>query len=586
MGSIKDVTPHEASVTVGTDSQKRNELTFTIEASGPSLYLSMLVPKGEAGLIRQESDVNDIEFRFARLGASENRPSVNPKRAPKEPNGYLEYRLGNWRDGLSIPDGTAKFELKIANLLCNAVPGDAEISFLSSSDRANPKKVTIRKQPPNETLQPSPILYFCADQDELLGEGDVKLSWQVRGDLPVTVSANRSRPLAVQDGAASCEDTIGETTEYILRLKDSKYSQFSSKYTVQVWEKGWHQIQPFATALPGATKRVLQYAFPTVLFGTAGKNRADAFYALFARVRQGTPAMLCTSTDGLTNWQVIDGLVPHGMETSPGVCQQDCLWLVGGSAVDPELKSRDFWYYDPDHPEWDWRQASVEGADAFEPRMGHACVSLTDGSILVLGGLGGFQCLTDVWRFEILPDRGNAKRLRGQQLETGAAWKPRCMFGAFERNGMAGEVWVAGGMDSPNGQPLGDVWSRQFNAPAQSWQARPKSGNDRYLTSGAVATGVAPRGGGVVAVVAVRGGTNQTTTDSAMQETYSITTTQDNWVSNKDVIRRPSAANEWIHKPHSVTVVMFKDRLFARYLHRDALLDDSNDAPALYVYRW
>jgi hypothetical protein len=586
MAKIESVSSQKKSLIVGTAAQKDNEVVFTIDVTGKTnLFLIVHIPTGENGIIRKTEDANDIAFRLTRLPLDANESMTGRPRGSEDETKFLAFLPGDQDDGLAIPDGeTAKFELRIGNILCNAKMGKADIQIISSEDLANPKPVTIEKLEPKEQDQANPILYFIAEPSLRISKGDLTLRWQVRGNLPVKVTNDRGAELRIQDGAVSCQDTIERTTTYTLQIasnKDqtsNKYENFRSQYTVNVWGKGWDELQPFKTAFA--------YAYPNVLFDTAGRAADDDLYALFARVGAKSLTALCKSQDGLTGWQVINEFVPPGMESSPGVRQEDCLWLIGGSAADPERKSKNFWYFITKKPELGWQQAKVEGADAFERRMGHACVSMRDGSILVLGGLGQYRCLNDVWSFKVEPDGTEKKKLRATQLNSNSPWKPRCMFAALEQG--PGNIWVCGGVDSPNGQPVGDLWSHGFNnhSVPWEWEPRTKGGNDTYPTADAIAAGVARRNDGLVAVLAERQGGNQTKTKPVMWELNDITSTRDSWRVNTYPLKWPVPKDDWTVLPHSITAVLFKERLFVRYLHRNALLDKANEAPALYVYIW
>lgn len=589
MAKIEKVSSQKKSLIVGTAAQKDNEVVFTIDVTGDTnLFLIVHIPTGENGIIRETQDANDIAFSLTRLPPNANEPMTGRPRGTDDETKFLAFLPGDWDDGLPVPAGeTAKFELRIGNILCNAKLGPADIQIISGDDTAHPKSVTIEKREPKEEDQANPILYFFAEPSLLIGKGDLTLRWQVRGNLPVKVTNDRGTELPIQDGAVSCQDTIDRKTQYTLQIAgnkikpaSNKYDNFRPQYTVNVWGKGWDELQPFKT---GSV-----YAYPVVLFDTAGKTANDNLYALFARVGAKRLTALCKSQDGLTGWQVINEFVPPGMESSPGVRQEDCLWLIGGSAVDPERKSKNFWYFITKKPELGWQQAKVEGADAFERRMGHACVSMRDGSILVLGGLGQYRCLNDVWSFEVEPDGTDKKKLRATQLNSNSpsSWKPRCMFGALQQG--PGNIWVCGGVASPNGQPVGDIWSHGFNSLSVPWEwkPRPKGGNDTYPTADAIAAGVARRNDGLVAVLAEREGGNQTKTKPVMWELNDITTTRDSWRGNTYPLKWPVPKDDWTVSPHTITAVLFKERLFVRYLHRNALLDQANEAPALYVYIW
>lgn len=263
------------------------------------------------------------------------------------------------------------------------------------------------------------------------------------------------------------------------------------------------------------------------------------------------------------------------MESSPGLLLQNRLWLIGGNAVDPDRKSDSIWYIDldPDKFRSGWKKVNLVGAEThkFEMRMGHACVIVNDATFWVLGGLGRYRCLNDVWSFKIEGDN-----LRASRLLESSKWGPRCMFSAVEHKGL---VWVCGGVDSPNGNPLGDLWTIGLNEKDWTERRRGQDGKDHVIAH-AIGTGATCVGDELITVFTSReaGATRQTT--GKMSRLRRATPHGDDWMTNDSGPTRP----DWTIDPHGITAVSFQKRLYLRYLHRDALQPGNQAIAPLYVY--
>ena len=270
------------------------------------------------------------------------------------------------------------------------------------------------------------------------------------------------------------------------------------------------------------------------------------------------------------------------MESSPGVRLGNRLWLIGGSAVDPDRKSNSIWYIDLDRDmsRSVWKKTGFLGAEAhtFEARMGHACVIVNDATFWVLGGLGRYRCLNDVWSFKIEGDN-----LRASRLLASSEWKPRCMFSAVKR---AERIWLCGGVDSPNGNPLGDLWTTQSGSDKQVWKERPRrdtvSGKkEPYIIANAIGTGATCVGEKLITVFTNREGAANRQTKGKMSRLIQATPDGDDWTTDELTgLSKP----DWTIDPHGITIVSFQNRLYLRYLHRDALQPGKQHIAPIYVY--
>jgi hypothetical protein len=181
---------------------------------------------------------------------------------------------------------------------------------------------------------------------------------------------------------------------------------------------------------------------------------------LYAIVRESADsASLWRSSDGFSSWEKIDTTVPAHLATSPGVCFNDKLLLVGGSRIDPHRVANTLYQFDPEKPAQGFTPLSP--LPPWQPRMGHACVVFQD-QLWVLGGADtNWNALNDLWAWN-----GKAWQKQGEAL-----WSKRCMLSA---TATATALWVAGGLTQPDGKALQDIWKLQGG----TWMSvqRPKRG--------------------------------------------------------------------------------------------------------------
>ncbi|MDF0672851.1 MAG: kelch repeat-containing protein [Nitrospira sp.] len=535
--------PRATSLTIGDDYPKKNTIEFTIQLSGdPKFKLLVLeIPVGDEGILRRPEDANNIEFFINNVPTKLTRTSLSPT---------LMWVIAKSRDGITADTLT----VKIQNILCNANSGSSGLTIIGKTGDNDPNPVkeplTIEKKKPEKPE--TPILYFIAEPTYLIGGGEVKLTWDVVGDQNATLDTQQQTGKKV---TSPTTDRLTDTWTYTLKVGDKQ-----RQVTVNVLKKGWHPIQPLGNN-----------AFPSVIFDPGGRT-VDALYTIFVRGTE-RKAVLCKSTDGITGWQIVNDAVPDGMESSPGVRLGNRLWLIGGSTVDWDQKSKGSCYYDLDHADQGWQDATVTGADGFEERMGHACVIVDDNTIWVMGGLGKYQCLNDVWKLAI--DKTDRNKLHATRLMTSSsAWKPRCMFSAVNFND---EIWVCGGVTSPNGNPLGDLWASPSSP--MSWKERPTSTSGSVVD--AIGTGAAFCGDTLFTVLTNRTGGPSWKFKKEMWtlQKSEITSTSDAWSDSS----APELPAGWTSKPHSIAVVGFKNRLYLRCLHRNAMYGEVVGAP-LFVY--
>lgn len=547
-----ELEPKKTSLTIGDQFAKENEIEFTIKLTGDEpVWLKLQIPVGNDGVLQQREDANYIEVAT---------PGTEPKPKPqKYVNDIKEWSLGNEEAGVSVK-GSAKVSVSIKNILCRASVGESKLTISGDFETApQPDACTLKitKAKPTE-IPKNPILYFTAEPKELIGEGTVELKWEVAGDQDVSLKA----PGLEVSNPKSPYKSEWLSKGYTFSLTATKQNQSRSAH-VNVLERGWHPLYPLDKT-----------ALPSVIFDPGYADK-DGLYAIF--IGHG----LCKSANGMTGWRIVKNDAPDGMESSPGVRLGNRLWLIGGSAVDPDRKSNSIWYIelDRDMSRSVWKKAGLLGADAhkFEARMGHACVIVNDATFWVLGGLGRYRCLNDVWSFKIEGDN-----LRASRLLESSEWNPRCMFSAVRREE---RIWLCGGVDSPNGNPLGDLWTTQSGSDKQVWKERPRrdkgSGKEPYVIANAIGTGATCVGKKLITVFTSREGAANRQSKGKMSRLERDTPEGDDWTTDELTgLTKP----DWTIDPHGITIVSFQNRLYLRYLHRDALQPGKQDIAPLYVY--
>ncbi len=552
----------KSSVTIGDDYSKQNTINFkiTLTGNGP-VWLTLQIPIGENGVLRKAEDANNIQIET---------PATKPAPGVLGANTTMkEWKLGDYGDGVQV-NGTTTLSVSISNILCRASEGTSSITITgTTADQPQlTQGIEITKAKPATTT--NPILYFTADPKFLIGSGPVTLRWDLAaGCVAKSLKTPSGNTITFPKPQSSHNDPKNSTQgDYTLTVQQGK-SDYWQDVSVNVLAAGWHPLFPLGEPANNDPAG----PFPSVIFDP-GDSTGDALYAILVRnAATGQEAVLCKSADGITDWQVIGENVPEDMQSSPGVLLGNRLWLIGGSAVDPDQKSNRICYYDLSNPRYGWRDARVTGFEM--ARMGHACVVAKDKTIWVLGGRDEYNlCVNDLWSLTIAD--GGADVTATRLLEH-CEWQPRCMFSALEYKGM---VWVCGGVSSPNGDPLGDLW--QSSVSTEKWG---KGGEGPPGLKDASAAGLAAADSRFYIVFRARklAGKDWSTEDH-MRELTNVTTTSRTWGSpipctygfNKEW-------SDWTSTPCSIAMVGFHGRLYLRFLHRNALRGKAKGAP-MFVY--
>jgi hypothetical protein len=563
------VEPAKASLTIGDDYKKTNRIAFTISLQGDEcVWVTLQIPLGESGVLSRSADANDVEVlvdgKAMRRGDGD-----NPK----------EWWLVDPDNGLQIdPTKPTKLDVSINNVLCRAAEGESKLNVIvmgTAGDQSSEIAIAKAKPTASQQQEKNPILYFIAEPTYVIGKGDVTLRWEVAVDEQPTLDTEREQGKRVK---SPFTDSPSKTWTYDLRVGNAKRNA-----TVNVLSADkWYSLAPFG-----------DHAFPSVIFDAGEGRTADALYAIFvvpSANKSGRKAVLCRSENGITNWEVIDDRVPERMESSPGVRLKNRLWLIGGSSVDPARISNRIVYYaldgksSPGRSRRSWQEASVTDASGrFQDcaRMGHACVIVDDKTIWMLGGIDKYHStLNDVWSFTIAEDG----TLKAAAVTMTKPFTPRCMLSAST---FAKMIWVCGGVSSPNGTPLSDLWTTPLPVAANlTWTPRPKPGqNDParadYIAENAIGTGAAPCDGRLNVIVTKRTGGPAWQITGAMRtlDADGMKATADYWPSAEPPALPTKVRGNWTSTPHSVAAVSFNDRLYLRYLHRNALYGDVEGWP-------
>ena len=551
-----ELDPMTASLTIGDDYVEENEIRFKITLKGNEpVWLYLEIPIGDKGVLRHVEDMNDLKVAT---------PGIDPSPKIVSETGSMDsikWSLGDIGEGVQLSNST-ELTVSISKIRCRASEGVSELVITGVIDSGDEFKEKIKVEKLKPTQPVNPILYFIAEPTFLTGSGEVKLMWEVLDDKSVSLElldgVKRVKP------KSPVTTTIAKTGTYTLRA-----GNVSHQVTVNVLDEGWKKLYPLKDKYPK------KKSYPSVIFDASGQDN-DALYSIFVLNKEDSrKAVLCKSTNGINDWHIINEAVPVGMESSPGVRLGNRLWLLGGSAVDPENISNRICFYDLARPNKGWRDANVEG---FEDgaRMGHACVSVDDSTILVMGGLDEYGlALNDSWKLSIDNEHETVK---AKMLNNSCDWPPRCMFSAINFYNM---IWVCGGVSSPNGSPLGDMWAISRNNIGNecdvNWEARP--GKSDSVAKGAIGIGLAATENVLYSVVLSNEDRLETKMDAIGSK--GITQKEDAW-SSVD-INKLDFGHNLPNTPVSLSMVYHNNRLYLRNLYRNDMYGEIEAKP-LYVY--
>jgi len=228
----------------------------------------------------------------------------------------------------------------------------------------------------------------------------------------------------------------------------------------------WFSRDILANSLRGDDRQ--QKFYPTLLLAAkdlGGAKDGERLYGIFVN-KNTKDASLWSSDSGLDGWRW-ESDVPPGMGESPGVIHNQVLWLIGGSAVDPDSEAkatnRLWWYYRDDKTgkmvwtEWDpkgeERKQNPEEKRGPAARKCHTIASF-EGKVWVLGGLSArdaelddvWACVADPRKRDFTPTWTKMEKLPSARCMSAAAATP-------EKNAMRGvdhaRLWLLGGTTHP-----------------------------------------------------------------------------------------------------------------------------------------
>lgn len=362
-------------------------------------------------------------------------------------------------------------EVKLSNIISRTAPGQATVTFSSSFqlDKSVPLPITKSADNPD-------IISFTSNPPEgtpnLPGE-NVTLTWLTYKLPPCElIQLGSPTPLppqkSVEDPKTNTrqeEKTITCGSSVMTFTLTGKDGERRIKKTLQVnalsdgWKAGTQNVlfqgDPGDPATESAEELVeaLKYPIqlqPTMLFNAKGSD----LYGVFQHGYKGKKrALLFRTSNPFGTWRLVEsgvqdqpGLhIPEGHATSPGVCADNTLWLLGGSLVDPDNTSNEVWCFNLTSKQWECHTSAQ-----WCPRMGHAALKFGNG-IWIMGGRDeAGNALNDVWALDL-------KTHSWKQVVNGKEhWDPRCLFyPAVFKN----KIWLYGGAEEPFAENLfDDLW--------------------------------------------------------------------------------------------------------------------------------
>jgi len=325
--------------------------------------------------------------------------------------------------------------LTLTGIVSETDAGDAKVEL--AFDPKDIAEVAIRKKQ-EDVFE---IVKFQASSTYLAtGTSTVKLTWAVNkasrvqlwlGNNDITNSIpNGKGIMKLTDVQVPAPQDENKFT--LIAIKDG-VDNLTREIIVRKEKPGWLSLDYSGS-----------YGEPSTLFGELkfGTDSTPSMAVIF--IKNGR-ARLYRSQIGTGVWLQESSEIPAGMETSPGVVFDKKLWLLGGSAVNPDQPSDRIWCYTRDEGWKEW----IPKETRFSPRMGHACV-VFDEKLWVMGGFdenGNAQ--NDVWHL--------AKGEEEWEGPTTADWPERCMFGAASSDD---RIVVYGGVKEPFGAGYKDLYSR------------------------------------------------------------------------------------------------------------------------------
>lgn len=432
-------------VVLGAGNRDKNEIQIAIRNdSGEPVKFSGFGNRGDVFLyisVGREAEDLVADREEANKITMEKIPDKWKQKKSYEEKSYVKNKLIiDFELPGEIFDPNEEKIITLKNFESNTDPGKVKIKVevTISGYESYEQPLEVEKELPEFQL-----LYFDADPPYIITEEDKQtfvLRWNTIKAGKVILKKNNVELKSFIEGEDFNDGEKHEYTEekpsilalYELVAEDKNQSsnKESKNLTVQVLEKGWHKMN-FEC-----------YGYPSALC-----NMNDVkLFGIFIKVNK---ASLYSSEYPLSVWKPVYAEPPAEMYTSPAVCFDSKLWLVGGSTADPDKCSRKVYCYENGL----WRAINNVPKE-FTARMGHTCVVFKK-KLWALGGLDDRgNALNEVWS---LGTDGKWQKYND------ASWEPRCMFAAtvFKE-----KIWIYGGAKLPFGESLNDLW---FSDDGENW---------------------------------------------------------------------------------------------------------------------
>lgn len=358
-----------------------------------------------------------------------------------------------------------ELSIKLTKVKSETPPGDARVT-VSANFVDSPEKLGVRK----EAKLPGIIGFWSDPPSCVLQSGTtLSLKWRTHGltNLELLSSGIEKRTTIATIDANHRDEGHKQITRpavdttYWLEGRVADGEVVEERLLIRVLEERWYDVRVSDPNDPSAALE------PTLVVN------ADKvwLYGIF-RSRGGGDgaegrARLFRTRHPLEPWSPVDSTVsdreglcvPEGFATSPGVYFHGRIWLIGGSAVDPDFVSNCIWSIDPNAEDPKWTQ---EPTPEWPPRMGHA-VSVFENTIWVMGGRRDPGIAeNDVWTFDV---DGQSWTRRN----TPVPWGPRCLFSVVPHDQ---DLWLFGGVDEPFSDDIYDEDFYVYDASNGAWANR------------------------------------------------------------------------------------------------------------------
>ena len=358
-------------------------------------------------------------------------------------------------------------KISLSQVISKTDPGGAAVLQFTTDFGDGSLELTVPK-----TIDAPGIIYFYSDPPDgvqnLPGDS-VTLKWRTyKLTNRELTQAGIGDPLPCEfendEGATTIPSVTADAN---FRLKGYDGSKpIERELSVNVLRSGWYDTKHimqegdpgYPTSLDEGDFNALEQVGnryelePTLLL-----NANDQWlYAIFRyRFQEKEHALIYRTTNPFGGWRLVDAQVPGEVSTSPGVYYQNHIWLIGGSQIDQQRRSKSVWRLNPSHNQdvRKWEQC----ADAKWPaRMGHALV-VFENKIWVIGGRDdGGNALNDVW-WTCINEQGDSLKTWTELKEapdgSKTSWRARCLVNpeVFDDR-----IWLYGGALEPSSAELFD----------------------------------------------------------------------------------------------------------------------------------